>query len=78
MVALINAAGLPLVPLLYRRRKEQVLRKKLAVLLAMAVMLAVTASPALAAPPAQANQGPAIAFVKSGGNANVLYCGSCQ
>ena len=49
VVALINAAGL-ITPLLYGRRSEEVLRKKLAVLVATAVMLAMAASPAVAAP----------------------------
>ena len=48
VMALYSPAG-PITPLLYGRRTEEVLRKKLAVLLAAVMMLAV-ASPALAAP----------------------------
>ena len=48
VVALYNAAG-PITPLLYGRRAQVVLRKKLAVLLATVMMLGVmSAAPALA------------------------------
>jgi len=48
VVALYNAAG-PITPLLYGRRAQEVLRKKLAVLLATVMMLGVmSAAPALA------------------------------
>jgi len=40
VVALYNAAG-PITPLLYGRRAQEVLRKKLAVLLATVMMLGV-------------------------------------
>ena len=48
--ALINAERGPSAPLLYGRRSEEVLRKKLAVLLAAVMMLIMAASPAWAAP----------------------------
>jgi hypothetical protein len=47
VMALCNAAGL-ITPLLYGRRTREVLRKKLAVLLAAVMMLVVSAAPALA------------------------------
>ena len=44
VMALINKAG-PITPLLYGRRMEEVLRKKLAVLLATVMMLGVMSVP---------------------------------
>ncbi len=53
------------------------LGRRLAVLVMAVVMaLMMAAGPALAAPPEQANKGLAIAFVQSGGNANVP-CNIC-
>jgi hypothetical protein len=49
VMALYNSAGLPQGPRLCGKRTQQVLRKKLTVLVAMVVMLAM-ASPALAVP----------------------------
>jgi hypothetical protein len=51
VMALYNEAGLGLVPFLYGRRTEEVLRRRISVLLAMALMLAVMgAPPAFAVP----------------------------
>jgi hypothetical protein len=49
-MALYNLAGLPRGPLLDGRRTEEVLRKKLAVLLAATMMVVMAVSPAWAAP----------------------------
>jgi hypothetical protein len=50
VIALYNWAGLPQGPLLCGRRMQEVLRKKLAVLLAAVMMLVMAASPAWTAP----------------------------
>ncbi len=49
VMALYNPAG-QITPLLYGRRTEEVLRKKLVVLVAVALMMVMAASPAVAAP----------------------------